>query len=128
MSTAATENAETTGNSPETGDGLTRGPRIVVVSLLIAALLGLAGALLPGIATSAPFLPDLPLPWWAMALAFLATETFVLNIQAHRETQTISISELPLVVGLFFATPVALLVGRTVAAAILRSAGGAGPR
>ncbi|MCW2580354.1 MAG: putative Diguanylate cyclase/phosphodiesterase [Blastococcus sp.] len=119
MSTAATGSPETTGNAPETGGGLTRWPRFVVVSLLIAALLGLAGALLPGIAGSPPFLPALPLPWWAMALAFLATETFVLNIQAHRETQTISISELPLVVGLFFATPVALLVGRIVAAAIL---------
>ena len=47
-----------------------------------------------------------------MALAFAATDVFVLNVQARRETQTISLSEIPLVLGLFFAAPLALVIGR----------------
>ena len=52
-----------------------------------------------------------------MALGFAATDTFVLHIQARRETQTISLSEIPLVLGLYFAAPMAMLVGRLVGSA-----------
>jgi diguanylate cyclase (GGDEF)-like protein len=54
-----------------------------------------------------------------MALAFAGTESFVLNIQARRETQTISFSELPLLLGLFFASPLALLSGRIIASTVV---------
>jgi diguanylate cyclase (GGDEF)-like protein len=56
----------------------------------------------------------LTLPWWLLAMAFAITESAVLHVQTRREAQTVSISELPLVVGLFFAAPAALLVGRLV--------------
>jgi diguanylate cyclase (GGDEF)-like protein len=93
------------------------GPRVrmLFVLALIAALLGVATAIGPHYLHHPPYLPDLALPWWAMALAFAATETFVLNIQARRETQTISFSELPLVLGLFFAAPWALVAARVLA-------------
>jgi hypothetical protein len=57
------------------------------------------------------------LPWWAVALAFAATDMFVLNVQARRETQTVSLSEIPVVLGLFFAAPGALLAGRLLGSA-----------
>ena len=46
---------------------------------------------------------------------FVVAEMFVLNIQVRRETQTISFSDIPLVLGLFFAAPLAVLVGRVLA-------------
>jgi diguanylate cyclase (GGDEF)-like protein len=97
--------------------GLGTTARRLCLSALIAALLALSAALIPGFLGKPPFLTDFTLPWWAMAIAFACTETFVLNIQARRETQTISFSELPLVLGLFFASPLALLAGRILASA-----------
>jgi hypothetical protein len=98
---------------PTAGLGTTA--RRLSLAALMTALLGLTAALVPGFHGDAPFLSGFSLPWWAMALFFVGTETFVLNIQAKRETQTISFSELPLVLGLFFASPTALLTGRLLA-------------
>ena len=97
--------------------GLGATARRLCLSALVAALLALSAALIPGFLGNPPFLTDFTVPWWAMAIAFACTETFVLNIQARRETQTISFSELPLVIGLFFASPLALLAGRVLASA-----------
>ena len=85
----------------------------------MAALLVLSATLVPRFIGAGAFLTDFSLPWWAMALAFAGTETFVLNVQARRETQTISFSELPLLLGLFFASPVALLSGRIIASTLV---------
>jgi diguanylate cyclase (GGDEF)-like protein len=104
---------------PRPADRLGATARRLCVAAVIVVLLAVGAVLVPTFAADAAFLPDLPLPWWALALAFGATETFVLNIQTRRETQTISFSELPLVVGLFFASPVALLAGRVVAMAVV---------
>ncbi|PRY48501.1 diguanylate cyclase (GGDEF)-like protein [Geodermatophilus tzadiensis] len=57
------------------------------------------------------------LPWWVLALGYAATEATVLHIQVKREAQTVSVSELSLVLGLFFAGPPALLAGRLVGSA-----------
>jgi hypothetical protein len=54
------------------------------------------------------------LPWWFFILAFALTEAVVMHIQVRREAQTVSISELPLVLGMFFAGPLVLLLGRLV--------------
>ena len=54
------------------------------------------------------------LPWWAMVLMFAVAEMVVLHIQIRREAQTVSLSEIPLVVGLFMADPIGLLVGRVL--------------
>jgi hypothetical protein len=61
----------------------------------------------------------LRLPWWLLAIGFAATEACVLHIQLKREAQTVSISELPLVLGLFFASPLGLLAGRLVGSAAI---------
>jgi diguanylate cyclase (GGDEF)-like protein len=110
-------NTEEGGAAPQRTAGLGATARRLCLSALIAALLALSAALVPGFLGNPPFLTDFPLPFWTMALAFACTETFVLNIQAKRETQSISFSELPLVLGLFFASPLVLLAGRVVASA-----------
>jgi diguanylate cyclase (GGDEF)-like protein len=53
-------------------------------------------------------------PWWVMALLFGLAEVVVLHIQIKREAQTVSVNEVPLLIGLFFASPAALLVGRAL--------------
>jgi diguanylate cyclase (GGDEF)-like protein len=93
-------------------------PALVVVGLS-AGLLALAVAL------GAPFMDRTPLldaptvPWWVLALAFGATEVSVLHVQVNREARSISLSELPLILGLFFASPLALLVGRMVGSVLV---------
>jgi diguanylate cyclase (GGDEF)-like protein len=91
--------------------------RTIRVLAIIAAMLAVAALVGPPLQTTDALMAHLALPWWAIVLAFAATETFVLNIQVRRETQTISFSEIPLVLGLFLAAPLALLVGRILAAA-----------
>jgi diguanylate cyclase (GGDEF)-like protein len=77
------------------------------------------------------FAADLPayrvpssLNWVVLALLSAAAERFVLHIQVRREAQAVSLSEIPLVLGLFLATPVDFGIGRTLgmllACALLR--------
>jgi diguanylate cyclase (GGDEF)-like protein len=91
----------------------------VLVAVLAAGLLALGAAIgLPWLDEGAHF--DSPgLPWWAIAIAFAATEASVLHLQVKREAQTVSLSELPLVLGLFFASPVGLVAGRALGAGVV---------
>jgi diguanylate cyclase (GGDEF)-like protein len=91
---------------------------VLVISALIAALLALAAVLGPPFIGHRPYLPGVHLAWWAMALGFAATDMFVLNVQARRETQSITLSEIPLVLGLHFAAPMAMVAGRLLGAAV----------
>jgi diguanylate cyclase (GGDEF)-like protein len=86
---------------------------MAVVQLVVAVLLG------RGLLHVPPGAVTVPLPWWALAIGFAATESFVFHIQIAREAQTVSISELPLVLGLFFASPLQLLVGRLVGTVVI---------
>ena len=54
------------------------------------------------------------LPWWAFALAFAVTASVVVNIEVHREVHALTFTELPLVIGLFFASPTSLIIARAV--------------
>jgi diguanylate cyclase (GGDEF)-like protein len=79
---------------------------------LIVVLLGLTAAMLAW--TPALTVRTDIVPWWTMVLLFAGSEVVVLHIQIQREAQTVSLSEIPLVIGLCMAAPVALLVGRTL--------------
>ncbi len=89
----------------------------VSVLALIAGLAALTGILGRTLLADPPLLDSPLLPWWILAPAFAATELIVLHIQVRREAQTVSVSELPLVLGLFFAAPIALVVGRFLGSA-----------
>ena len=54
---------------------------------------------------------------WTLALMFALTEAVVLHVQMGRETPAISLSEIPLVLGLVYASPVTLLATRFVGSA-----------
>jgi diguanylate cyclase (GGDEF)-like protein len=86
----------------------------LTVLVVIAALLGMGAVLGHPFLDSGPYLASPTLPWWVLALAFAATESSVLHIQRGRQARSVSMSELPLVLGLFFAAPLALLAGRLI--------------
>jgi signal transduction histidine kinase len=58
---------------------------------------------------SGPFVP-----WWALALAFALAEVFVIHVRIGRDAQSLSLSEIPLVVGLAYASPGALVLAQVV--------------
>jgi diguanylate cyclase (GGDEF)-like protein len=88
--------------------------RTVAVAAVIGVITVLAGALW----WPAEGLSEYPfggrLPWWGLALLSAVAELVVLHIQVRREAQAVSLSEIPLVVGLFMSTPVSLGIGRVV--------------
>jgi diguanylate cyclase (GGDEF)-like protein len=65
-----------------------------------------------------PALPGGPvvLPWWALAPLFHVVELRVIHLQTQRETQSFTLIELPLVAGLFLATPADLVLAAVVGA------------
>ena len=91
--------------------------RTCVVLAVAAALLVLAWATAQPLDLHVPFSSAVELPWWAWGLAFAATEACVLNLQVRREGQTVSLSELPLVLGLFFCAPLLLVAARVLGSA-----------
>ena len=85
------------------------GPRRIW--LLIAALASASVALyvlvirgLPPL--NAPFLLD----WWVIAVGYGLAEVLVVHLQFRRDTHSFSLSEIPLVLGLFFLPPSQLIV------------------
>jgi hypothetical protein len=59
------------------------------------------------------------LPWWVFALAFAGAEIAVFHVELRREAHTFTLAEVPLVIGLFFAGPAGLIVGRMLAEAVI---------
>ena len=54
------------------------------------------------------------LPWWALALAFAATELFVVHAHVRGSAHSLSISELPLILGLLLASPQDLVIAQVL--------------
>jgi diguanylate cyclase (GGDEF)-like protein len=61
----------------------------------------------------------LVIPWYVLALVFAVTEIWVFHIQVGREASSISVSEIPLMVALFYAVPSDLLIARLVGPALV---------
>jgi hypothetical protein len=58
-------------------------------------------------------------PWWALAVLVGVAELTMVHVQVRREAQAISLSEIPLVVALFLATPVDMMSGVVLGAGAL---------
>jgi diguanylate cyclase (GGDEF)-like protein len=65
-----------------------------------------------------PHFTPVSIPWWALAIAFYLAETNVVHLEFRRTAHTFSLSEIPLVVGLVFATPVDFVLANVVGAGI----------
>jgi ABC-type phosphate/phosphonate transport system permease subunit len=55
--------------------------------------------------------------WWQLAGAFYLAEVFAVHLHFRKQAHTISLTEVGLVLGLFFASPLSLLVAQVVGAA-----------
>ncbi len=88
--------------------------RLMGLLLLLAAALGAVVLFLETERST-----ELLVPWWGLAVFFATTEAAVFHVQVKREAQTVSISELPLVIGFFFAEPEMLLLGRLVGSLVV---------
>ncbi|MEA2682962.1 MAG: hypothetical protein QOK05_1290 [Chloroflexota bacterium] len=95
---------------------LALGPAGRVWLLNTSLALAAVGALYLSWSASAP-LANAGLPATvALTLAFAAAEVWVVHVQFRRETHTISLSEIPVTVGLFFLSPPLLLAAQFVGA------------
>jgi signal transduction histidine kinase len=61
-----------------------------------------------------PELPGPSVPWWVLAIAFGLAEVFVIHVRIGRDAQSLSLSEIPLVIGLAYAAPPALILAQVV--------------
>ena len=91
--------------------------RVIILTFVLLAIgTGLFGAVLK----NPPEPPaGLQISWWVLAILFGAAEIWVFHIQFGREAKSISISEIPLVLGLFYATPGPLMLGRVLGPALV---------
>src|SRR3954465_4727614 len=62
------------------------------------------------------FLSGVSLTWWELAPAFYLAEVFAVHLHFRKQAHTLSLSEVGLAVGLFFASPTNLLVANVVGA------------
>ena len=64
---------------------------------------------------------SLSLTWWELALAFYLAEVYVVHLQFRKQAHTLSLTEIGLVFGLFFAPPATLLAAQVVGAGLALS-------
>jgi diguanylate cyclase (GGDEF)-like protein len=57
-------------------------------------------------------------PWWLLAIAFVLAHRLDFHIEIRKQVLSFNLAEVPLVLGLFFASPTQLVAGRFVAEAI----------
>ena len=78
-----------------------------------------AASLYFGVVVTLPSVaPDLVLPWWAFVIAFAVAESLLVHVHFGREAQSFSLAEIPLVMGMVFISPVALVATRILGCAI----------
>ena len=66
-----------------------------------------------------PYETDVTIPWWALAAGFAATELFVIHAHVRGSAHSLSLSELPLVLGLLLADPQDLMLAMIVGPAVV---------
>jgi diguanylate cyclase (GGDEF)-like protein len=91
--------------------------RVVALTAVLATVGALPAFLEPSAAISLD--GYVALPWWMLATLFGVTEACVLRVRTARTHHAISLSEVPLVMGLFLAEPLHLLSARLVGVAVV---------
>ena len=88
---------------------------------VLAALVGaIAVVLYLAVVREMPAYTDgFQVPWWTLAAGFAATEVFVVHAYVRGSAHTLSLSELPLVIGLLLAAPPELVAAQIIGPAIV---------
>jgi diguanylate cyclase (GGDEF)-like protein len=92
-----------------------RTARVLAVTAVLAAAAA-AGSRLPRPPSPAD---GLHLPWWVFILLFCVTEAYVLRLRVRGQLEGISLSEIPLVLGLFTAEPLHVVTSRMIAGSLV---------
>lgn len=96
---------------------LLRNSGVTRVWLLNAVLVAVAAALFFGVIGDLSSLEGrFEIPWWVLAPMFYFAELFVVHLQFRRDAHSFSVSEIPLVLGLFFVSPAGLLAAQLLGA------------
>ncbi len=66
-----------------------------------------------------PYEAGVRIPWWALAAGFACTELFVIHAHVRGSAHSLSLSELPLVLGLLLAAPQDLAIAMVVGPAVV---------
>src|SRR4051812_17403638 len=90
-------------------------PSAVDVFIGVVATLAIAVATIDITYIGSPPAP-LRVPWWALAVMFFGTTSYVANFPFGRQTHSFQLCDVPRMLGLFFATPLGLIVGRVAGA------------
>lgn len=89
------------------------------VSLLAGGLVLLAAAVYFGLVKGIdPIDGPVEVPWWALTAMFCLGEILVVHVQFRRNAYSFSLSEIPLVIGLFASTPSELVLAHVLGSAI----------
>jgi signal transduction histidine kinase len=75
--------------------------------------------LITTVGVAAPPQPGPAVPWWLLAIGFGVAEVFVIHLRIQRHAHSFALSEIPLVLGLIFATPAAVVLGQAVGVGIV---------
>jgi diguanylate cyclase (GGDEF)-like protein len=90
--------------------------RVWALTVLITAIaLVLATLELPA---GAPAKAPISLPWWVLAGLFYLTEAKVVHLHFGRSAHSFSMSEIPVVYGIFFFSPAEFIVARLIGAGL----------
>lgn len=86
---------------------------------LNAVLIGVAAALyFGGVVNLEGMDARFGIPWWVLGIMFYLAEQFVVHLQFRRDAHSFSVSEIPLVLGLFFVSPAGLLAAQLIGAGV----------
>ncbi len=108
---------EATESTNAPGEPNLHGARANAGALVIAfsvALAGFYGACVVAMQHLGPVKVPTALPWWALAIAFAVAALTVVNVEVRREAHSFTFSEVPLAIALFFASPLAVILGRVI--------------
>jgi diguanylate cyclase (GGDEF)-like protein len=90
--------------------------------LFVGALVGLGGGGLALLWRESTTVATFHIPWLVLAFVFYLAETCLVHLHFRRGAHSFSMSEVPLVLGLFFATPRELLIAQFAGCAIALAA------
>jgi len=86
--------------------------RVWLFTLLICALaVALGLAIVP---SAMPANPPVTVPWWLLVVAFYVVEAKVIHLHIGRSAHSFSMSEIPLVFGLFLVAPAEFIAARVI--------------
>ena len=93
--------------------------RVWALTVAVAALAGLAAW---GLRFDEALTPNRTIPLWMLIGMFYVAEVTVVHVKFKRNTQSFSMSDIPLVLGLFFVAPLAVLFAQLLGNAIALTA------